>query len=380
VSIVYQSSKSNRNRSSRDEKVILPYGGLAVIPASGKSVNSKRSFLLSVLTTRSSPGTGTGTDNQDKVVTSSRVWAFPEGGNFLNDRQDLTGTTGTVIDNNIVMDDQNNANVWDGGTLRLHYNPRTKRPDHLCRTIYEEGIECFPISVTEDDETGMVVVESSRQSASTSASATTPEIFLTKDQTRQFCRLGDADFTKRLDWGRKTTLVTGLDVQWNEDYDGNGTPERIFFGCWGGEGGNGNFGSVDADGQNLVQVMKGAYSESVLFLPHELEGTIQASPEVIPAYSTGVDAAATTIMPNYKIFSSHSLGVVMMGLLACFAVYKRRQRMSSRFTYNGINNFNYRSSDSSMEKETRFRTPYMELQNIDSVSEDSVDPPVVVGV
>ena len=57
-------------------------------------------------------------------------------------------------------------------------------------------------------------------------------------------------------------------------------PERIYFGCLGGEGGNGNFGSVDADEQNLVQVMKGAYTESVLFLPHELEGIIRAKPGV----------------------------------------------------------------------------------------------------
>jgi len=57
-------------------------------------------------------------------------------------------------------------------------------------------------------------------------------------------------------------------------------PERIYFGCLGGEGGNGNFGSVDADEQNLVQVMKGAYTESVLFLPHELEGIFRAKPGV----------------------------------------------------------------------------------------------------
>ena len=46
-----------------------------------------------------------------------------------------------------------------------------------------------------------------------------PTIFLSKQQAGKFCRLGDADRTKRPEWGRRTTVVTGLDVQWNEECD-----------------------------------------------------------------------------------------------------------------------------------------------------------------
>lgn len=323
VSIVYQ--------SSRGREIVLPYGGFAVISASstGRSTgNDKRSFLLSVL---SSPGIGSG-------ELTSRVWAFPEGGNALRDglkRQDLTGS-GTVIDG-IFM----NQNVWDGGSLRLHYNPATGKPDYLCRTIFEEGIECLPISVTIQD--GIPVVESTGKA----------ESFLSKEQTAIFCRLGDADQTKRKDWGRKTTLVTGLDFQWNEVSE---QPERIFFGCLGGEGGNGDFGSVEKNGNNLKRVMDGAYADAVLFLPRELEGTIDPR----DAEAVGIPAAAATalIVPNEKIPFSKSLAIVLtFVVVTCLAIFRRKRLLRARF-----------STSNALQKENGFRFPYVELQNLDSPS------------
>ena len=333
VSIVYQ--------SSRGREVALSYGGFAVIPAAstGRSTeNDKRCFLLSVL---SSPGIGSG-------ELTSRVWAFPEGGNALKDglkRQDLTGS-GTVIDG-IFM----NQNVWDGGSLRLHYSPATGKPDYLCRTIFEEGIECLPILVTIQD--GIPVVES----------AGNAESFLSKEQTAIFCRLGDADRTKRKDWGRKTTLVTGLDFQWNEVSE---QPERIFFGCWGGEGGNGDFGSAEKNGHNLKRVMDGAFADAVLFLPRELEGTIdprEAEAEAVlgipAAASTATTATTASIFPNDKIPFSKSLVIALtLVVVACLTIYRRKRLLRARF-----------STSNASQKESRFGIPYVELQNLDSPSE-----------
>jgi len=323
VSIVYQ--------SSRGREVALPYGGFAVIPvaSTGRSTgNDKRSFLLSVL---SSSGIGIG-------ELTSRVWAFPEGGNYLKDgskRQDLTGS-GTVIDE-IFM----NQNVWDGGSLRLHYSPATGKPDYLCRTIFEEGIECLPISVTIQD--GIPVVESMGKA----------ESFLSKEQTAIFCRLGDADRTKRKDWGRKTTLVTGLDFQWNKVSE---QPERIFFGCWGGEGGNGDFGSVEKNGDNLKRVMNGAFADAVLFLPRELEGTID--PREVEAVEIPT-AATASIVPNDKIPFSKSLAIVLtLVAVAYLTIYRRKRLLRAWF-----------STSNASQKESRFGTPYVELQNLDSPSE-----------
>ena len=217
VSIVYQSSQ-------RD--VVIPYGGFSVIPASGtgvsKSEDGKRVFLLSVL------------DRPDFIhgETTSKIWAIPEGVDGFHDkskRQELG--EGKVVDSIFF-----NSNVWDGGSLRLHYDPVTGKPDHLCRTVYEQGIECLPISVTVDD--GYPVVY-------TTAYKNRSQMFLSQKQTEVFCRLEDADNSSRVNWGRMSTLVTGLDVQWNQL---NGQPERIFFGCWGGVGGRGAFGSVEAVG------------------------------------------------------------------------------------------------------------------------------------
>jgi len=296
--------------------------------------NDKRSFLLTVLT---SPGIGEG-------ELTSRVWAFPEGGNSSKDglkRQDLTGP-GTVIDA-IFMD----QNVWDGGTLRLHHNPNTGKPDHLCRSIYNKGIECLPLTVNIRD--GIPVVESKGN----------PEVFLSGEQTSIFCRVADVHRTKRLNWDRKTTLVTGLDVQWDAV---TGEPERIFFGCWGGEGGNGNFGSVEKDGTNLMRVMDGAYAEAVMFLPQELEGTFDYKYASAATERTAASSAtaAPVVAKNHSLVSQSQLVLLLTVLaVACYAIYKRKRLDESRFSVN------------TMRKELGFRTQYVELQNFDGTPPSS---------
>lgn len=343
VSIVHQSSQ---------RAAVMAYGGLSIIPASstGASDDGKRSFLLSVL------------DRPDFIhgQTTSKVWSFPEGANISKDeskRRELG--KGKVVDSVFF-----NQNVWDGGSLRVHYDPSTGKPDHLCRTVYEQGIECLPISVVVEDDGYPVVYPTAPKT----------EMFLSKQQTGIFCKLGDADKTQRLDWGRKTTLVTGLDVQWDHL---TGQPDRIFFGCWGGEGGNGNFGSVERGGNHLMGVMKGAHADSILFLPEELEGTIDPReppptdhprPCVVEARASKGYPNASSIGSNNSTFSSKSvvLGFTMLVIALCFAIYRRRRLYSGRFSS---------SLSNPSQKEIGFGTQYVELRNLDDASPESMPLP-----
>ncbi|OEU19366.1 hypothetical protein FRACYDRAFT_216868 [Fragilariopsis cylindrus CCMP1102] len=186
------------------------------------------------------------------------------------------------------MDD----NVYDGGTIRLHYNKQTGRPDHMCRTIFNEGITCMPISVEEDDASVYIVAEDD------------PEIFLTNVQVKAFCTLDNLSKISNAIYERQTTVVTGLDVIWNEE---DGTPDRIFFGCYGQEGGHGNFGSVDRNGDNLIQMLPGAYPDSIIFLPQELKSMMLPLPS-----SAGGSGGVTTV---------RSFIVVIIGLFVCIVSY-----------------------------------------------------------
>ena len=151
---------------------------------------------------------------------------------------------------------------------------------------------------------------------------------MTKEQTAKFCRLGDADRTIRAKWGLISTIVTGLYVQWNDD---TGTPERIIFGCFGGEGGNGNgnFGRVGRNyRKNLIKVMEGAFTEAVLFLPHELEGTFlprATKDETTASVNSPVYTPPSSSSRIYNTFSLQSFCFAMIGgILMCLAIYKRR--------------------------------------------------------
>eukprot|EP00536_Pseudo-nitzschia_multiseries_P000915 jgi/Psemu1/250045/estExt_Genewise1Plus.C_110158 len=237
--------------------------------------------------------------------------------------------SGTVVDGS-----HRDASVWDGGSLRLNYNPQTQKPDYLCRSLYEAGIECTPINVFTD----------SQNLPRVTAPLGNSDVFLSKDQTKNFCRLNIADKA----FAREFTLVTGLDVQWDPD---TGEPHRIFFGCWGGKDGTGNFGSVQNNGQHLKQIIENAYADAVVFLPSELEMTAKSS-------ATGrvaADAKATSQVPRQNVFSLQPFGVLALLSILCVvgaAIYKRKQQRQ-RF-----------SSPTALQRETGFGTPYVELQSM----------------
>jgi hypothetical protein len=336
VSIVYQSSHG------RD--VVLPKGGFTVVPATDGV--PRRSFLLSALKTPEIHGR----------ELESHVWAVPEGGIRDQEQISLSGN-GTSIDN-LFMDE----GVWDGGTLRLHYNPQTGLPDHLCRSIFNKGIGCMPISVnaTGDNLSSVSILPQGKE-----------DILLTDEEVLSFCRLKDADRSDRLYWGRRTTLVTGLEIVWNEEEDGTGSPRRVLFGCFGGEMNDGNFGMLDVDRTQKestapIQVMKGAYPGAMLFLPQDLEQLLTSS-----IYnSTFTDSTApSTILRKYKLFSTKSCSMFFAFLLLCILSLKffSRGRRSKRYypvksqlPINGNEEKQYFGS-------LRIDTSYVELPNVDSL-------------
>jgi hypothetical protein len=133
VSIVYQNA-TGRSR-------VVPYGGFTV----ARSPTGSRMFFLSILL---STGIDTG-----KVT--SEVWISPEGAKYSRSSKDLQ-TIGAL---------QVSSDVFDGaveevGTLCLHLN-KEGLPDHLCRTAFNAGIYCFPITMQEDG--AVHITEESRE-------------------------------------------------------------------------------------------------------------------------------------------------------------------------------------------------------------------------
>eukprot|EP00536_Pseudo-nitzschia_multiseries_P018694 jgi/Psemu1/293611/fgenesh1_pg.2916_\ len=341
VSIVYQ--------NSRGRDVVLPHGGFTVIPADrSHSKKSGRSFLLSTLR---SATMGHGGD------LTSQVWAFPEGGNpnertWIHEHLSLNGN-GTVVDDVFL-----NANTVDGGTLRLHTNHKTGRPDHLCRTVFNMGIGCMPISFTEEDDLVRIQPQGDEQ------------IVLTEDQVTSFCKLQDADSTKRLNFARQTTLVTGLDIVWDEhENDGSGSPKTIVFGCYGGEGGNGNFGRIDVDpsaeSQHLhhpIQVMEGAFPGAVHFVPNELEDVLKPSALAkSPPPSTLMSMSTSTLLQTpTNVLPLEITGVILMLCIFSFVFLAKRTfgKRKRRPSFN----FSLEAQSSSI---TRVNS-YVELPTVDS--------------
>jgi hypothetical protein len=345
VSIVYQ--------SSRGREAVLPKGGFTVIPAEergdGSGDGHRRIFLLSALTSA---------DIQRNGELYSHVWAVPEGGHRdLDHPLSLNGGDRTSV-NSVFMDE----GVWDGGTLRLHYNLQTGRPDHLCRSIFNKGIGCMPIHVDSGNNITPLGDE---------------DMVLTGDQVNSFCRLKDDDSdhrTKPFDWESKTTLVTGLEIVWSEEKeDGTGSPEQIIFGCFGGKDGNGNFGIIDVDrgegDTTPVRVMGGAYPGAVLFLPHELEPSLTPSSSMNQTTTDADFSVPSTDIQNLKTISTQSCSMVIAVLLlcACSFIFHSKSRCLKRYHL-----VSSQSSRNSGEKEfsqsSRIHTPYMELPTIDSSS------------
>lgn len=314
VSIVYQ--------GTHGKEVQLAYGGFAVIPATkeppSNGVEPRRSFLLSAQLT-------------EKGALHSHLWNIPEGADVtknLYKRQDLSNTA--------VPGPFKDYALWNGGNIKVHYNRKTGRPDHLCRSVFNQGIVCMPIMVTEDADSVYVSVTGEE------------EWFLTVHHVSEFCVGGPEAKKHHIQKDdEKANVVSGLDVVWDED---NGTPQRIYFGCWGHES-NGRLGSVDRNGANLRDMLPGAYPGEVILVPRELDWEIKDSP---------LGAVSRTISSGHSstIASSPGIAIVVGSLLivgvALYGIYKKDfQRSLIRRTRTNNHNFESRPGGVS--------TTYMEL-------------------
>lgn len=217
VSIVYQ-NVTGRN-------AVLPFGGFSSVrmPRS-----RKRMFFMSVMRS----------EGIDMGVLSNEVWVFPEGDDFSKNPQ-LLQTFAPVRIHGLLFD----AEIQDGGSIRLHTNPEGVL-DHLCRTAFDHSISCFPVRL---DETDTVLVRLDEE-----------YVFADSVQIEQTCSV---DLFKAKSYlNEAASVTTGLEVQW----DSNGEPERVFFGCLGELGGSGNFTAAERNGK-IVTTLPGAFPGSIVF-------------------------------------------------------------------------------------------------------------------
>ena len=247
VAIVYQNT-TGRSR-------VLSYGGLEVT-RTDRSVRGlrhnhdmKRDLLPSSKYASKSNASDTGrptfflsvlhSQGIDEGEFTSEVWVAPSGVVFSKSPDEVQAF-GSVT----VMPDSFNNFMDDAGTIRLNFD-KYGRPRHLCRTVFEKGVFCFPINM---DVAGKVYITG------------TAHEFVTPEQVQQTCLAPDPI----LHPGIKSfpSMTTGLEVIWGED----GRPEMLFFGCFGEAGSWGNFTSVDRNGK-LTQTIKGAYPGTILFGP-----------------------------------------------------------------------------------------------------------------
>ena len=325
VSIIYQSSEG-RNSA-------LSFGGFVVNPAAteppSSDVKPRRSFFLSAHV-------------KDKEGQRNHLWAIPEGGDVTKyqfQRQELTTAS--------LGYDYMDGYTDNGGNMKVHYNQQTGRPDHLCRTVFDQGIECMSIDMTEDNDSTYFTVTGDSQ------------YLLNNTQVTTFCAPTREVTQKDLEtihFIQKTSIVTGLDVVWNEK---DGTPDRIFFGCFGWHS-DGRLGSVDGNGENLIEVFPGAYSGDVMLLPAELDSA-DVRESLRPDISKSSDQLRTIsiLKPN----GAPIIAIVLVSCLALYVFYKKRYSSlassSSLFTATFKGKENEGRRKGSLQK-------YMELPVINS--------------
>ena len=283
----------------------LPYGGLTVIPAAKEppapGVQPRRTFLLSVL---------------DPSVGETHLWAMPENADVTENRYMRQELHSSHLGRHIL---QQNEGIWNSGNIRVHYNQETGRPDHVCRSVFDKGIRCIPISLTEDASSTYVTVTGDE------------EIFLTEEHVQSFCVYPDATLAaqKQPFYKYKSTIATGLDVVWNEE---DGTPQKIYFGCWGFRQA-GRLGSVEKDGANLIDVLPGAHSGDVIFLPRELAVSTVRTP-LEGEMPSSFDLNRTT---NGVFYGLAIAGVLFVAGAALYGFYKKKLTSPSRSDYEAVN-------------------------------------------
>lgn len=251
----------------------------------------------------------------------------------------------------------------------MHTNPHTGRPDHLCRSIFDKGIRCMPVSVTPAGE--IVVVEGSEEPQAQ---------VLTEAQVRAFCRPDDDDD----DDHRKTPYVTGLEIDWNEDEaTGKGSPQRVVFGCYGGEDKTRKFGMMDV-GEILTttstsispvqQVMKGAYPGAMLFLPQELGQSLAPTPLVddsIDDTTTDTSSPFSIFQNKYDVSATQSCSTMILLVLLCIVygvLVKSKTTTTQRCACCSKRQLSPLSAEDKRSLKNSFKTSYVELSSLDASS------------
>ena len=243
VAIAYQ------NENGRDR--VATYGGFTAVKTTttttttaGGTTQPQVVFFLSIL---HSTGIDTGRFTSEMLV-------FAEGAHFSKDATSVQGFGQVPIDMHFF-----DQPIEDVGTIKVHTkttNNNNNEPDYVCRTVYDEGVFCFPIEY--NSETGKIAVSG-------------PALdFVTPSQIRDICTLhiDPPTYQHTTMKGVSTTVTTGLEVIWgNTDGDSSTSgvvPEMVIFGCYGEINTKGNLTTVHRDG-TIVQTIRGAYPGSILF-------------------------------------------------------------------------------------------------------------------
>ena len=318
AAILYQST-TGRSR-------VLPYGGFTV----ARSPIGLRMFFLSVLSRDE--------DDEGHVV-SANVWIAPEGALFSRSPKELQSIGRMPISGAFFEEE-----VEDTGTIRLHVDDEGV-PDHICRTLFNVGVHCFPIAM--QDYGTIHILESETE-------------FVSMKQLHETCY---SEVLNKDYWTAKvSTVATGLEVFWDND----GKPEKVVFGCFGTQGGVGNFTTADSEG-NLTHVLNGAYAGSILMgvdFPEEVTS---------PAKETNKNPEGVSVAPS-------------VALLFCFLVAtslfiytKVSGRQVVRLGTNRLYAVDGRDSNEHDEEdnlivfsgtashENRSRTSYFELSTVEPV-------------
>ena len=263
IAIVYQ-NKTGRSR-------VVSYGGFSMSKAPN---DNRRIFFLSMLKSQ----------GIDQGEFHNEIWVSPEGTHFAKTPSDLQ-TFGAVQINSAFFD----AHIEDTGTIRLHQDSKG-RPDHLCRTVFDAGVECTPITM---DANGKVFVRGESKS------------FVTSQQLHETCHPDVRVAYKPV------SVTTGLEVAWNSV---TGFPEMVFYGCFGEADVTGNFSTAFRNG-TITQTLHGAYPGSILFgieLPDRAGG---GSPDRHDRFE-----APKTFLSN--IFSP-GIGFFLAGVVCTLLVFRK---------------------------------------------------------
>ena len=184
---------------------------------------------------------------------------------------------------------------------------------------------------------------------------------MNETQVHSFCAPTDESINpakKVHNFDKKSRIVTGLDVLWNEK---DGTPRRIFFGCYGFHR-DGRLGSVDGDGENLIEMFPGAYSGDVALLPRELH-TENVRESLLPDAS--IAASSNQMMISLKPNVATVIGFFVVACITSYGFH--RKYASSSISFRSL----YSTTASDKNNKRRLQQKYLELPVIASTESSS---------